>query len=195
MFNRRLLIGASLAGSMLLAGAAFAQGTKPIVGISTVTTYSADARITAVDPANRTVTLAYSNGATAVRKVGPTVANFAQSKVGDSVSVGFEDRLTFVLSGPNARPPGDRDVNVTAGARVGGSMAGVSTDQAIANWWVTGVNMSAGTLSLVNPAGGEVRTFSVVTPEGREQLPRIKAGDYLTAIDSQVAVVSIAPRS
>jgi hypothetical protein len=35
----------------------------------------------------------------------------------------------------------------------------------------------------------------VVTPEGREQLPRIKAGDYLTAIDSQVAVVSIAPRS
>jgi hypothetical protein len=195
MFNRRLLIGASLAGSMLLAGAAFAQGTKPIVGISTVTTYSADARITAVDPANRTVTLVYSNGATAVRKVGPTVANFAQSKVGDSVSVGFEDRLTFVLSGPNARPPGDRDVNVTAGARVGGSMAGVSTDQAIANWWVTGVNMSAGTLSLVNPAGGEVRTFSVVTPEGREQLPRIKAGDYLTAIDSQVAVVSIAPRS
>lgn len=195
MFNRRLLIGASLAGSMLLAGAAFAQGTKPIVGISTVTTYSADARITAVDPANRTVTLAYSNGATAVRKVGPTVANFAQRKVGDSVSVGFEDRLTFVLSGPNARPPGDRDVNVTAGARVGGSMAGVSTDQAIANWWVTGVNMSAGTLSLVNPAGGEVRTFSVVTPEGREQLPRIKAGDYLTAIDSQVAVVSIAPRS
>jgi hypothetical protein len=73
-------------------------------------------------------------------------------------------------------------------------MAGVSTDQAIANWWVTGVNPSAGTLSLVNPAGGQVRTFNVVTPEGREQLPRVKAGDYLTAIDSQVAVVSIAPK-
>lgn len=194
MLNRRLLVGASLAGSMLLAGAAFAQAGKPIVGISTVTTYSADARITAVDPANRTVTLAYSNGATAVRKVGPSVANFAQSKVGDSVSVGFEDRLTFVLSGPNAKPPGDRDVNVTAGARAGGGIAGVSADQAVANWWVTGVNASAGTISLVNPAGGQVRTFNVQTPEGREQLPRVKTGDYLTAIDSQVAVVSITPK-
>ena len=194
MFNRRLLVGVSLAGSMLLAGAAFAQASQPTVGISTVTSYSADARITAVDPANRTVTLAYSNGATAVRKVGPSVANFAQSKVGDSVAVAFEDRLSFVLSGPNAKPPGDRDVNVTAGAKAGASMAGVSADQAIANWWVTGVNASADTLSLVNPAGGQVRTFRVVTPEGRAQLPRVKTGDYLTAIDSQVAIVSITPK-
>ena len=193
MLNRRLLIGISLAGS-IVAGAAFAQATKPIVGISTVTTYSADARISAVDPAARTVTLAYTNGATVVRKVGPSVANFAQAKVGDMVSVGFEDRLTFVLSGPNAKAPRDRDVNVTAAASAGQSMAGVSTDQAVANWWVTGADPAAGKLSLVNPRGGEVRTFSVTTPEGREQLPRVKTGDYLTAIDSQVAVVSITPR-
>ncbi len=194
MLNRRLLVGVSLAGSLLAAGSAFAQATKPIVGISTVTTYSADARITAVDVPNRTVTLAYTNGATAVRQVGPTVANFAQAKVGDSVSVGFEDRLTFVLSGPNAKTPGDRDVNVTAGARAGGSTAGVSADQAVANWWVTGVNTSAGTISLVNPTGGQIRTFNVQTAEGREQLPRVKTGDYLTAINTQITVVSITPK-
>lgn len=193
MLNKRVLIGVALAGSIVIGGAAQAQ-TQPIVGISTVTTYSADARITAVDPAARTVTLAYSNGATAVRKVGPSVASFAQAKVGDMVSVGFEDRLTFVLSGPNAKPPRDRDVNVTAGARAGQSMAGVSADQAIANWWVTGVDQAAGKISLVNPAGGEIRTFSVATPEGRAQLPRIKTGDYLTAIDSQIAVVAITPK-
>jgi hypothetical protein len=34
----------------------------------------------------------------------------------------------------------------------------------------------------------------VTTPEGREQPRRVKTGDYLTAIDSQVAVVSIAPK-
>jgi len=34
----------------------------------------------------------------------------------------------------------------------------------------------------------------VTTSEGREQLPRVKTGDYLTAIDSQVAVISIAPK-
>ena len=118
MLTRRILIGVSLAGSMVLAGSAFAQG-QPVVGISTVTTYSADARITAVDPAARTVSLAFTNGATAVRQVSPSVANFAQTKVGDMVSLAFEDRLTFVLSGPNTKTPGDRDTNVTVAARHG----------------------------------------------------------------------------
>ncbi len=194
MINRRMLIGVALAGSVVLGGAAFAQQGQPIVGISTVTTYSADARITAVDAANRTVTLAFANGATAVRKVGPTVANFAQTKVGDNVNVAFEDKLTFVLSGPNAKVPRDRDVSVTVAAGAGKSAAGASADQAVANWWVTGVNAAAGTISVVNPAGGQVRTYNVATPAGREQLQRVKAGDYLTAIDSQIAVVSITPK-
>ena len=192
MLNRRILIGISVAGS-IMSGAAFAQ-SQPIVGISTVTTYSADALITAVDPAARTVTLAFTNGATAQRTVSPSVATFAQTKVGDSVSVGFENRLTFVVSGPNAKTPGNRDASVTAAARAVGSVAGVSADQAISNWWVTGVDQANGKISLVNPTGGEVRTYSVTTPEGRAQLPRIKVGDYLTAIDSQVTVVSITPR-
>src|SRR4029453_6346893 len=107
MLNRRFVIGATLAGSMLFAATAFAQG-QPIVGISTVTTYSADARITAVDPAPRPGTPAYTNRAPAGRKVSPSVANFAQAKVGDHVSIGLEDRLTFVLSGPNTKTPRDR---------------------------------------------------------------------------------------
>ena len=194
MFNRRFVIGATLAGSMLFAATAFAQG-QPIVGISTVTTYSADARITAVDPAARTVTLAFTNGATAVRQVSPSVANFAQTKVGDNVSLAFEDRLTFVLSGPNTKTPSDRDTTVTVAAGTGTSVAGASAGQAVANWWVTAVNPTAGTISLINPGGGEVRTYNVTTPEGRAQLPRVKPGDSVTAINSSVAVIAITPKS
>jgi hypothetical protein len=193
MLTRRILIAASVAGSMLAAGSAFAQG-QAIVGISTVTTYSADARITAVDPNARTVSLAFTNGATAVRQVSPSVANFAQTKVGDMVSLAFEDRLTFVLSGPNTKTPGDRSTNVTVAAGTGTSAAGASAGQAVANWWVTAVNPSANTISLVNPAGGEIRTYNVTTPEGRAQLPRVKPGDSLTAINSSVAVVAITPK-
>ena len=193
MLTRRILIAASVAGSMLAAGSAFAQG-QAIVGISTVTTYSADARITAVDPNARTVSLAFTNGATAVRQVSPSVANFAQTKVGDNVSLAFEDRLTFVLSGPNTKTPGDRSTNVTVAARTGTTAAGASAGQAVANWWVTAVNPSAGTISLVNPAGGEIRTYNVTTPEGRAQLPRVKPGDSLTAINSSVAIVAITPK-
>ena len=49
-------------------------------------------------------------------------------------------------------------------------------------------------ISLVNPGGGEVRTFSVTTPEGRSQLPRVKPGDQLTAVNTQVLIVAITPK-
>jgi hypothetical protein len=194
MLTRRNLLAVSVAGSMLTAGSAFAQD-QAIVGISTITTYSADARITAVDPNARTVSLAFTNGATATRQVSPTVANFAQTKVGDMVSLAFEDRLTFVLSGPNTKTPSNRDTNVTVAARGNSSVAGASAGQAVTTWWVTGVNPSAGTISLINPGGGEVRTYNVSTAEGRAQLPRVKPGDSVTAINSSVAVIAITPKS
>ncbi|MBI2738160.1 MAG: hypothetical protein HYX38_16635 [Rhodospirillales bacterium] len=195
MLTRRILIATSLVGSMLVTGSAFAQDGQAIVGISTVTTYSADARITAVDPNARTVSLAFTNGATATRQVSPSVANFAQTKVGDMVSLAFEDRLTFVLSGPNTKTPSNRDMNVTVATRGGSGVAGASAGQAVATWWVTAVNPSAGTISLINPGGGEVRTYNVTTPEGRAQLPRVKPGDSVTAINSSVAVIAITPKS
>jgi len=195
MLNRRLVLATALAGSLELAGGALAQPSKPIVGISTVTTYSADARITAVDPTARTVTFTFGNGATATSKVSPSLASFNTARVGDSVSVGFEDRLTFVLSGPRAKVPAGREVSVVAAAEVGKSVGVAAGDEAIANWWVTAVDPAAGKVSLVNPAGGAVRTYTVSTPEGREQLPRVKPGDYLTAIDKEVLVVSITPKA
>jgi hypothetical protein len=194
MVNRRYLIAGAFMGAILAAGDSLAQG-QATVGISTVTTYSSDARITAVDPAARTVSLAFTNGATATRTVSPAVANFGASRIGDMVSVGFEDRLTFVLSSPNVATPGDRSVSVTAAARAGSSAAGVTADQTVLNWWVVGVDPAAGTISLVNPAGGEVRTYNVTTSEGRAQLPRVKVGDSLTAINTQVLVVSIRPKA
>lgn len=194
MFNKRRLIALALAGSFVATTSAFAQGTTPIVGISTVTNYSVDGRITAIDPTTRMVTLTLPSGATVNRKVSDAVRNLGIVKVGDQVFVGYEEKLSFVLSGPNARPPGDRDSSVVVGASGPKSAAGAAANQMVANWWVVGVDATAGTLSLVNPAGGQVRTYNVVTPEGRAQLPRVKTGDYLTAVDSLILVVSITPK-
>jgi hypothetical protein len=194
MFTKRFLVAAALAGTLVTAGAgaAFAQG-QPIVGISTVTTYSIDATITAIDPAKRTVTFTGPAGRSLTSTVSPGV-KMDTSKVGDRVSASFEDKLTFVLSGPNARTPRDRDVSVTAAASSDNRAAGVKAEQTVANWWVTGVNPSAGTISVVNPNGGEVQTYTAATAEGRAQLPRVKTGDNLTAIDTSVLVVSITPK-
>ena len=192
MFTKRFLIAAALASSIATAGAAFAQ-SQPIVGISTVTSYSVDATISAIDPAKRTVTFTGPAGRSVTANVGPGV-KMDTSKVGDAVSASFENKLTFVLSGPNATTPRDRDLSVTAAASSGNRAAGAMADQTVANWWVTGVNPSAGTISVVNPNGGEVQTYSAATPEGRAQLPRVKTGDKLTAIDTSVLVVAISPK-
>jgi len=196
MLTKRFLIAAMLAGSIATTGvatsAAYAQG-QPIVGISTVVTYSIDATISAIDPARRTVTFTGPAGRSLTSSVGPGV-KMDTSKVGDRVSVAYEEKLSFVLSGPNTATPSSRDLSMTAAARTGTRAAGVMADQTVANWLVTGVNTSANTISLVNPNGCEVRTYNVTTPEGRAQLPRVKTGDRLTAIDTSVLVVSITPQ-
>ena len=196
MLTKRFLMAAMLAGSIAATGAitsaAYAQG-QPIVGISTVVTYSIDATISAIDPVKRTVTFTGPAGRSLTSNVGPGV-KMDTSKVGGRVSVAYEEKLTFVLSGPNTATPGSRDLNVAAAASTGTRAAGVMADQTVANWWVTGVDTTANTISLVNPNGGEVRTYSVATPEGRAQLPRVKTGDKLTAIDTSVLVVAISPK-
>lgn len=196
MITKRFLIAAAFAGSLAAAtaGTAFAQSpSQPIVGISTVTTYSVDATITAIDPAKRTITFTGPAGRSLTHNVVAGV-KMDTTKIGDVVSIGFEDRLTFVLSGPNARTPRDRDVNVTAAVTGSNRAAGVVADQAVATWWVTAVNPAAGTISLVNPNGGEVRTYNVTTSEGRAQLPRVKPGDNVTAVNTQVLIVAISPK-
>lgn len=194
MFDRRLVLAAAVA--TVVTAPAFAQSSsQPIVGISSVTTYSADAQITAVDPNARTVTFVFTNGATATRKVSPSLASFNAVRVGDNVSVGFEDRLTFVLSGPNAKVPANRSVGVAAAASLGKSGGAVVADDAVATWWVTAVDPAAGKIWLVNPVGGQVRSYTVSTSAGREQLPRVKPGDNVTVVDKEVLVVSITPKS
>ena len=185
MISRRILIAGAFAGTALVAGGAIAQN-QATVGIQTVTTYSADARITAVDPSTRTVSLAFTNGATATRTVSPAVADFSARKVGDNVSVGFEDKLTFVLSGPNIATPRERDTSVTASHRPPVRVPPASQPaEAIANWWVTAVNpRPARSRWSILPAA-QMRTYNVTTAEGREQLPRVKLGDSLTAINTR----------
>jgi len=180
----------TLASSVLAAAGARGQGS-PIVGIATSTTYSVDGRITAVDPNARTVTLTLAGGVVTTRKVSSAVANLATTKVGDTVTAMFEDKRTFVLSGANTPAPPDRNISAT----VAGGGAGASVDYSLANWWVTAVDPSANKISLVNPAGGMVRSYDVTNPEGRQQLARVKTGDNLTVIDSSVVVASITPKA
>ena len=193
MLKRRSLIVIALAGPVLASANAIGQD-QATVGIQTQTNYLIDGRITAVDAAARTVTIAPSDGAARTLNVSAAAANLASTKVGDNVSLMVEDTRTFVLSGPNVRTPQAASTTVGAAVAAGQNVAGAAVTQSIANWWVTGVNPAANTITLVSPDSGPVRTYNVTNPASQQQLPRVKPGDSLTDINSRVAVVAITPK-
>lgn len=193
MILLRKVVRAGLFGAMLITAAtatAWSQ-TAPLGGMQTVSSYMGAAKITAVDQANRTISLTFADGRTATYKVGPAVQNFGQVAVGDTIEGSYEDRLSFVLSGPNTATPRDREIIAGGRAAPGQMPAGVIGRDVVLSWTVVATNVAANTISLVNPAGGQIRTFDVRSPEGRAQLPNVKPGDKLTVISSELVLVAV----
>lgn len=158
-----------------------ASPNQPITGISVTTRSTADGTITAIDPANRMVTVQTSDGRTVRGKVSDAVGGLADVKVGDRIEAAFRQTMTFVLLGPNAKTPADRMQSRDVVASGGGAPpAGAMATTATATWIVTAVDTARNTISMVDPAGGRVESFDVETPEGRSQLPKVKPGDKLT---------------
>jgi hypothetical protein len=127
--------------------------------------------------------------------VSRTAANIGSTKIGDNVTLGVEDTRTFVLSSPGVKRPPSGAGAVAAAVETNQGVAGARVSNSIANWLVVNVDPAANTITLVNPGGGEVRTYDVTTPAGRQQLPRVKRGDNLTELNSRVVVASITPKA
>ena len=194
-FNRRSLIAIALAGSALTSGHSFAQSDQATVGIQTTTHYSLVGRIAAVDTSARTLTITSADGTNRMLNVSPMVANITSTKVGDNIEAGIEDTRTFVLSSPGVQTPAPGAATAATAVGTSQGVAGARISQSIANWVVVSVNPAANAITLVNPGGGEVRTYDVTTDAGRQQLPRVKQGDNLTEINSRLVVASITPKS
>ncbi len=58
---------------------------------------------------------------------------------------------------------------------------------------VVSVNPAAHTISLVDPAGGEIRTIAVKDPQDQQLLGMIKVGDTITAYVSEALVAAVEP--
>jgi VCBS repeat-containing protein len=195
MLSRRSLTAVALAGSALAGGHAYAQD-QATVGIQTTTHYSIVGRIAAVDTNARTLTITSADGTNRMLNVSPMAANITSTKIGDNVEVAVEDTRTFVLSSPGVQTPAPGAASAAAAVETSqGGAAGARISQSIGNWVVVGVNPAGNTITLVNPGGGEVRTYDVTTDAGRQQLPRVKQGDSLTQLNSRLVVAAITPKS
>lgn len=115
--------------------------------------------------------------------------------LGLSIVKQVEDTRTFVLSRPIVQTPAPGAGSAAAAVETSQATAGARYSQSVANWVVVSVNPAANTITLVNPGGGEVRTYNVTTEAGRQQLPRVQQGDSLTEINSRLVVAAITPKS
>ena len=165
-------------------------GDQPIVGISLESSTPVVAKVAGVDASGGTVSLMLADGTTETRKVSSLV-NLSQLKVDDVVNATYKERLTFIVSEPNAKtPPGYEAVAAVAVDHPQWTV-GAAAARDVRNFYVVAANPAARTISMVDPNGGAVHTFSATDAAAQAQLPRIKPGYKLTIIDLQAVIGTI----
>ena len=122
-------------------------------GAIEVSAITKTAKVTAVDPAKRTVTLVNPDGITNTYELGKNVRNFDQIKVGDEVKATLLEAVAVAVSKSSAPPDASgRDLVAVApkGAMPGVIMA--KTRQISAK--IVSVDPQARTVTVEGPAGG-----------------------------------------
>ncbi|HET8722768.1 MAG TPA: hypothetical protein VFM53_01100 [Anaeromyxobacteraceae bacterium] len=149
---------------------------------------SVSATVTAIDAANRTVTLKGKKDTETV-KVGPEVKNFDQIKVGDQVVVSVAQDLTLVWKGADAKTK-DATVTVTGDTAAKGERPAGDVKATIKGTVTTQkIDMKTRTVTVVGPQG---RKFEIVAgPE--VQLEKLKVGDKLDAEYTERVAVDVQP--
>jgi hypothetical protein len=118
-----------------------------------------NARVTAIDSANRKVTLLGPKGNTFAVKVGPEAVNFDQIRVGDLVNATLTEELVVYLDEEGASAPDGSAAMVALapkGAKPGGLMAETTQVTAI----VTAIDRTGRTATLQFEDGSS-KTFHV----------------------------------
>jgi hypothetical protein len=133
------------------------------------------AKVTAVDPAKRTVTLVNPDGITNTYELGKNVRNFDQIKVGDEVKATLLEAVAVAVSKSNTAPDtAGRDAVAVApkGAKPGVIMA--KTRQISAK--IVSVDPEARTVTVEGPAGGT----PTIRVGPRVNMEELQKGDDVT---------------
>ena len=169
--------------------AAAATAPGKVVGAATT---EITAKVIAVDPAQRTVTLQGASGKTRTIEVGDQVHNFDQIKVGDTVHAKYTQALALELKKGAATmgtPTAEGAITPppAPGAKPGGTIARKVT----AMTEVVAVDPAKQMVTLRGPEGNEVD----VNVQDPNQLKNIKKGDHVqvTYVEALAIAVAAAP--
>lgn len=150
------------------------------------------AKVIAVDPAQRTVTLQGASGKTRTIAVGDQVRNFDQIKVGDTVHAKYTQALALELKkGASGMAAPTEEQAITPAPAPGAKPGGTVARKVTATVEVVAVDSARQMVTLRGPAGNEVD----VDVQDPNQLKNIKKGDHVqvTYVEALAIAVAEAP--
>lgn len=133
--------------------------TEGVPGGTMVTMVEISARVTAIDTANRKVTLLGPDGKKVTVKLGPEVVNFDQIRVGDLVTATVTEEFVVYLDEEGASAP-DGSAAMAARAPKGAQPGGLVAETTQATATVTAIDRTSRTATLQFEDGSS-KTFAV----------------------------------
>jgi hypothetical protein len=192
-----------LAAALMLAGVAClspAQSARAqdnsgdaLGGIGESGRVTVRASVVSVDVAARKVALRNQAGETVNVTVPEGVANLAAIRPGDVVTATMIVSVTFVQAQPGLGSPAASTTVAGGRVRDGAARAGAVGEREVRSVVVVAVNPAQNTITVVNTAGGPVRTLHVRDPRLQQALPNVRQGATITMIGTEVFAISLTP--
>ena len=184
--------GASLVAAVLAMGTilpASAQLTAvPREGVAFNDTVTQRATINTVDPDDRTVAFTLGDGQVLVLPVSDKAGNLANIADGSMANVTYTQVVTMLnlrQKGPGSQQARRDQMNVKPNK--------TDIDAGRFTLTVTAVDLPNNTVSVIEGAGGPVRTYKANTIAKQDMLKKIKVGDVVIGLTTPLMVTAISP--
>lgn len=161
------------------------KADKPAVVIVDVSQLKA--KVDAVDPAKRLVTVTGPRGNTVTMKVGPEVKNLDQVKPGDELVVRYYDSVALFVR-KSTEPPAAAAVGAVAVAPKGAKPGGVMVESTEMTAQVEAIDYAKRTVTLKGPEG---KTRMLKVDRGVKRFKEIKKGDEVVVRLTEAIAISV----
>jgi len=188
----------SVAAALLLLTGLHPAAAQPISTLQNVIPESEavtlQAKISAIDPGTRAITLVGSTGNALTVTAGPAV-RLELLKTGQTVNAKYYRSVGFLVNAPQggSEVPASNDQIAQIIAQSAQAPGGVGIRLTQVSGTVVGIDLSSHSINVVNPSGGLIYTIDVTDPARIAMLGSLKVEDTITAVVSQVLAVSIEP--
>jgi hypothetical protein len=192
---RTHILVAAIASTVALVHPAIAQTSNAAMTsspgkVGVAQTVEVSAKITAIDKATRTISLKGPSGDEVKMVAGPEVKNFAQLKVGDTVTAKYLESLVLELKKGGGLKVEKTETAGVAGAKPGEKPAGIGGRQVTVVGDVTKIDAATQTLTVKGPQ----RTVELKVRDP-EQFKLVAVGDQIQATYTEALAVAVTPEA